>query len=94
MLVKCVTKSWPTYAHRPIEGADLAKNQNCTVFVVRDAKFEREYLCTGSICAADILQFKTPVYALVKSITTSWPAYTRRPTEGANLAKNSHVRGI
>ena len=94
MLVKSLTKSLPSYTSRPKDGANVAKKSEFTVFAARDAKFEREYLCTGSRCADDILQLKTSVCALVNSVTTLSPVYTRRPTEGANLAENSHMHGI
>jgi len=94
VLVNRVRTSLTAYTCPPKDGANLAKKSEFTVFAARDAKFQREYLCTGSTCAADVLQFKTSVYALVKSVTISWPAYRRRPTKGANLAKNSHVYGI
>ena len=94
MLVTSLTKSWPSYTSRPKDGANIAQKSEFTVFAARDAKFEREYLCTGSRHAYDILQFKTSVCALVTSVTRSFPAYTRRPTEGANLAENSHMHGI
>ena len=40
-------------------GANVDKKSEFTEFAARDAKFEREYLCTGSRHAYDILQFKT-----------------------------------
>ena len=94
VLVKSVTKSWPAYTRPPREGANLANKSEFTIFAARDAKFEREYLCTGSMCAADILLFKTSLYPLVEFLTISWPAYTRRPTGGTNCAKNPSLHGI
>ena len=45
------------------------QNQNCTVFAASYAKFEREYLCTGSTCATVVLQCKTLAPVLVNHAT-------------------------
>jgi len=94
VLVNRVTKSWPAYTRRPTEGANLADNQYCTVFAARYAKFEREYIYTGSTCAADFLQCETMTHALVNRAIKPGLAYTVRPTEDASLAKNSYVHCI
>ena len=57
----------------------------------RGAKFDPEYLCTGSTCTANILQFKITVRVLVNRVRTSLTAYTCPPKDGANLAKKVAV---
>jgi len=73
-------------------GHQLSQNaEYCTVFAARDAQLESEYLCTGITCAASFLQCQTTTPVLVKCATKAGVAYTVRPTEGASIAKYSHV---
>ena len=60
----------------------------------RGAKFDPEYLGTGSTCADDFSPFKTTLHILVKFVTTSWPTCTHWPIEGANLAKKPELYRI